>query len=210
MAPRCWGDAWDVVGRSVRRGNLFPVQVRGSGINVGRGARDGRTSRAGERCRSDAVRARAAHENGGGAGCRRPDLAGIPRRFSPCADLSACATLAARPASQRHPPWRTHAEQDAGEETGEESAEGRRRRQGERTPEAAAAVGRAGRGGRRPPAPLPRSEAVSKVWDYIKAHNLQNPENRREILADDTLREVFGKDRVTMFEMNKHLARHLK
>ena len=59
-------------------------------------------------------------------------------------------------------------------------------------------------------APLPRSEAVSKVWDYIKAHNLQNPENRREILADDKLRGVFGKDKVTMFEMNKHLARHLK
>jgi upstream activation factor subunit UAF30 len=59
-------------------------------------------------------------------------------------------------------------------------------------------------------APLPRSEAVSKVWDYIKAHNLQNPENRREILADDKLRKVFGKDKVTMFEMNKHLAQHLK
>ena len=59
------------------------------------------------------------------------------------------------------------------------------------------------------PAPLPRSEAVSKVWDYIKAHNLQNPEDRREILADDKLRKVFGKDKVTMFEMNKHLARHL-
>ena len=60
------------------------------------------------------------------------------------------------------------------------------------------------------PAPLSRSEAVSKVWDYIKAHNLQNPENRREILADDELRKVFGKDKVTMFEMNKHLAQHLK
>ena len=60
------------------------------------------------------------------------------------------------------------------------------------------------------PEPLPRGEAVSKVWDYIKAHNLQNPEDRREILADDKLRKVFGKDKVTMFEMNKHLAQHLK
>lgn len=59
-------------------------------------------------------------------------------------------------------------------------------------------------------APLPRGEVVSKVWDYIKANNLQNPEDRREILADDALRKVFGKDKVTMFEMNKHLARHLK
>jgi chromatin remodeling complex protein RSC6 len=31
----------------------------------------------------------------------------------------------------------------------------------------------------------------------------------REILADDRLGRVFGKDRVTMFEMNRHLARHL-
>ncbi len=59
-------------------------------------------------------------------------------------------------------------------------------------------------------APLPRGKVVSKVWDYIKANNLQNPENRREILADDKLRRVFGKDKVTMFEMNKHLAQHLK
>jgi upstream activation factor subunit UAF30 len=58
--------------------------------------------------------------------------------------------------------------------------------------------------------PLPRGEVVSKVWEYIKANNLQNPENRREILADDKLRKVFGRDKVTMFEMNKHLAQHLK
>ena len=59
------------------------------------------------------------------------------------------------------------------------------------------------------PGSLPRTEVVSKVWDYIRAHKLQNPENRREILADDKLRKVFGKDKVTMFEMNKHLAQHL-
>jgi upstream activation factor subunit UAF30 len=53
-------------------------------------------------------------------------------------------------------------------------------------------------------------QVVSKVWDYIKSHNLQNPKDRREILADDKLRKVFGKDRVTMFEMNKHLTQHLK
>jgi upstream activation factor subunit UAF30 len=58
--------------------------------------------------------------------------------------------------------------------------------------------------------PLARSEAVSKVWAYIKEHNLQNPEDKREILADDKLKEVFGKKKVTMFEMNKHLAQHLK
>ena len=60
------------------------------------------------------------------------------------------------------------------------------------------------------PEPLPRGEVVSKVWAYIKEHGLQNPEDRREILADDKLRKVFGKHKVTMFEMNKHLAQHLK
>ena len=59
------------------------------------------------------------------------------------------------------------------------------------------------------PGSLPAARVVSKVWDYIRVHNLQNPENRREILADDKLRKVFGKDKVTMFEMNKHLAQHL-
>ncbi len=58
--------------------------------------------------------------------------------------------------------------------------------------------------------PLPRPEVVSKVWDYIKRNDLQNPENKREIKADDKLRPVFGKDSVSMFEMNKHLAQHLK
>ncbi len=58
--------------------------------------------------------------------------------------------------------------------------------------------------------PLPRPEVVSKVWEYIKKNKLQNPTNKREIVADDKLRAVFGKERVTMFEMNKHLAQHLK
>ena len=58
--------------------------------------------------------------------------------------------------------------------------------------------------------PLPRPEVVSKVWDYIKKNNLQNPANKREIRADDKLRAVFGKEAVSMFEMNKHLAQHLK
>ena len=57
--------------------------------------------------------------------------------------------------------------------------------------------------------PLPRGEAVRKVWAYIKRHGLQDPKDRRQILADAKLEPVFGKKRVTMFEMNKHLARHL-
>jgi chromatin remodeling complex protein RSC6 len=55
-----------------------------------------------------------------------------------------------------------------------------------------------------------RGEMVSKVWDYIKKNNLQNPANKREIIADAKLKPIFGKDKVTMFEMNKHLSAHLK
>ncbi|MEO9189458.1 MAG: SWIB/MDM2 domain-containing protein [Acetobacteraceae bacterium] len=58
--------------------------------------------------------------------------------------------------------------------------------------------------------PVSRGQVVSKVWDYIRTNNLQNPADRREILADEKLKKVFDKDKVTMFEMNKHLARHLK
>jgi upstream activation factor subunit UAF30 len=58
--------------------------------------------------------------------------------------------------------------------------------------------------------PLPRTEVVSKMWEYIKKHKLQNEANKREILADAKLSAVFGKDKVTMFEMNKFLAQHLK
>ena len=59
-------------------------------------------------------------------------------------------------------------------------------------------------------APIARSDVVSKMWAYIKKNNLQNPANKREILADDKLKKVFGKDSCTMFEMNKHLSNHLK
>jgi len=59
--------------------------------------------------------------------------------------------------------------------------------------------------------PLSRGEVVSKMWAYIKSNNLQNPANKREIVADAKLKPVFGgKDKVDMFEMNKHLANHLK
>lgn len=57
--------------------------------------------------------------------------------------------------------------------------------------------------------PLPRSQVVSKVWDHIRKNNLQNPQNKREILADDKLKKIFGKDACSMFEMNKHLSKHL-
>ena len=43
--------------------------------------------------------------------------------------------------------------------------------------------------------PLPRGQVVSRIWGYIRSHNLQNPENRSEIVADDQPRRVFGRTR---------------
>ncbi|KAF3998640.1 SWIB/MDM2 domain-containing protein [Glaciimonas immobilis] len=58
--------------------------------------------------------------------------------------------------------------------------------------------------------PLPRTEVTKKVWEYIKKHNLQNPENKRNIDADEKLTAVFGgKKQVSMFEMTKLISAHL-
>lgn len=58
--------------------------------------------------------------------------------------------------------------------------------------------------------PMPRTEVTKKLWEYIKANNLQNPENKRNILADEKLKKVFdGKGEVTMFEMTKLVSAHM-
>ncbi len=57
--------------------------------------------------------------------------------------------------------------------------------------------------------PMPRTEVTSKIWAYIRKNELQNPENKREIIADEDLKAVFEKDKVTMFEMTKIVSRHL-
>jgi upstream activation factor subunit UAF30 len=57
--------------------------------------------------------------------------------------------------------------------------------------------------------PISRPEVMKKVWAYIKKNNLQNPENKREIKADDKLKKVFGKPRIDMFEMTKAINKHL-
>ncbi|MEN9322093.1 MAG: hypothetical protein RL039_1906 [Pseudomonadota bacterium] len=54
-----------------------------------------------------------------------------------------------------------------------------------------------------------RTEALKKLWDYIKAHNLQDPQDKRTIVADDKLRAVLGKDRAGMFELTGLIGPHL-
>ena len=56
---------------------------------------------------------------------------------------------------------------------------------------------------------LPRSEIISKVWKYIKANDLQDPKDKRNIVADAKLEKVFGKKSANMFEMSKLLSSHL-
>ncbi|TSC81758.1 MAG: hypothetical protein G01um101420_863 [Parcubacteria group bacterium Gr01-1014_20] len=58
--------------------------------------------------------------------------------------------------------------------------------------------------------PMPRSEVVKALWVYIKKHNLQDPTNKRNIVADEALKKVFGgKAVVNMFEMTKLVSKHL-
>ena len=58
---------------------------------------------------------------------------------------------------------------------------------------------------------LARTEVVKKLWHYIKKHKLQDPKNMRNIIADELLKPIFGgKAVVSMFEMTKHVSKHLK
>jgi hypothetical protein len=89
----------------------------------------------------------------------------------------------------------------------EGSAESEQRRQGERVAAAPLPVRGAGRGDRH--GPLPRGEMVSTVWNCIKSHTWRTRRTAaRSWLTTRSARS--SKDEVTMFEMNKHLAQHLK
>jgi upstream activation factor subunit UAF30 len=58
--------------------------------------------------------------------------------------------------------------------------------------------------------PLPRTEVTKKVWDYIKKNKLQDAKEKRNINGDAALQKVFGgKKTVSMFEMAKHINKHL-
>ena len=58
--------------------------------------------------------------------------------------------------------------------------------------------------------PMPRTEVVKKIWDYIKKNNLQDKKNRRMINADAKLKPIFGKDQISMFELAKIVNKHVK
>lgn len=59
--------------------------------------------------------------------------------------------------------------------------------------------------------PLPRTEITKKLWDYIKAHGLQDVQNKRQINADATLEPIFGgKTSISMFELAKLVSQHVQ
>ncbi len=57
--------------------------------------------------------------------------------------------------------------------------------------------------------PVARTQVIKKLWDYIKAHGLQDATNKRAINADALLLPVFGKPQVTMFELAGIVGPHL-
>lgn len=59
--------------------------------------------------------------------------------------------------------------------------------------------------------PLPRTEIVKKMWDYIKKHNLQDAKNKRMINSDEKLAAIFeGKKQISMFDMSKYISKNVK
>lgn len=71
------------------------------------------------------------------------------------------------------------------------------------TPELAAVLGTE--------TPMPRTEVMKKLWDYIKKHKLQDPQNKRNIIPDAKLAKVFGSTAaINMFKMTSKVSTHLK
>ena len=58
--------------------------------------------------------------------------------------------------------------------------------------------------------PMPRTKITKKLWDYIKKHDLQDPDERRKICPDDNLAKIFGsKRKIDMFKMTALVAKHI-
>jgi len=57
--------------------------------------------------------------------------------------------------------------------------------------------------------PMTRAEVTSKVWEYIKAKDLQDSKDKRQINPDDKLGSVIGKDQISMFKMTAAVSKHL-
>lgn len=57
---------------------------------------------------------------------------------------------------------------------------------------------------------MPRTEIVKKLWDYIKANKLQDPSDKRTILADAKLEPLFGAKKLNMMKLAGCISAHIK
>nr|ACN58982.1 SWIB complex BAF60b [uncultured bacterium BLR19] len=58
--------------------------------------------------------------------------------------------------------------------------------------------------------PVPRTQVIKKIWDYIKKNGLQDKTNKRMINADAKLKVLFdGKNQISMFDLAKIVSKHV-
>ncbi|MBH5321890.1 MULTISPECIES: SWIB/MDM2 domain-containing protein [Aurantiacibacter] len=57
--------------------------------------------------------------------------------------------------------------------------------------------------------PMTRAQVTSKVWDHIKANDLQDSKDRRMINPDAKLGKVIGNDQISMFKMTGAVSKHM-
>lgn len=56
---------------------------------------------------------------------------------------------------------------------------------------------------------ISRGQLMKAIWKHIKKHDLQNPENKREIVPDKKLATLIGSKPINMFKMPGKLSEHL-
>ena len=50
---------------------------------------------------------------------------------------------------------------------------------------------------------------MKRLWQHIKANELQDPKDKRQIMCDEKLQAIFKQNKVDMFQMNKLIGSHL-
>ena len=60
------------------------------------------------------------------------------------------------------------------------------------------------------PGPLPRTEIIKLLWAYIKKHHCQDKKNKRNIIPDEKLAKILGKNPIDMFKMTKEVSKHIQ
>lgn len=68
--------------------------------------------------------------------------------------------------------------------------------------------------GKEPGTLIARTEVTKKLTEYVTTNNLQNPENRRQIIPDNNLMQLLGEEAkdvfLTHFTIQKYMNRHFE